>query len=96
MTDIPALTIWEVCGYHRDDDHKRVLVYMLVEAPRPPCPNGPESHFAIASRIAGEDYRFVTAWPIGTVPPGYELNVLLDHPPRFRRPDPVPNRRKIR
>ena len=83
MTDIPALTIWEVCGYHRDDDHKRVLVYMLVEAPRP-CTDGPESHFAIASRIAGEDYRFVTAWPIGTVPPGYELNVLLDHPPRFR------------
>jgi hypothetical protein len=89
MTDIPALTIWEVCGYHRDDD-KRVLVYMLVEAPRPPSTDGPESHFAIASRIAGEDYRFLTAWPIGTVPPGYELNVLLDHPPRFR------NRPKIR
>jgi hypothetical protein len=90
MTDIPALTIWEVCGYHRDDDRKRVMVYMLVEAPRP-CPDGPESHFAIASRIAGEDYRFVTAWPIGTVPPGYELNVLLDHPPRLGQ-----NRRKIR
>ena len=96
MTDIPALTIWEVCGYHRDDeDHKR-LVYMLVEATRPPCTDGPESHFAVASRIAGEDYRFVTAWPIGTVPPGYELNVLLDHPPRFRRPSLGQNRRKIR
>jgi len=76
-----ALTIWEVCGYRRDDDRE---VHMSVEAPEPPCGDGPDSHFAVANRIAGDGYYFVGVENIGTVPPGFEKNVLLLYrkPPR--------------
>jgi hypothetical protein len=91
-----TLTIWQVRGYYRND--RRRDVWMLIEAPEPPCSVDRESHFDIASRIAGPEFICTTAENVGTVPWGYQKNVLLARPACDGRP-PVgaaPKRKRYR
>jgi hypothetical protein len=92
-----ALTTWQVYGHRRFGRGNRP-VYMLVDAPEPPCPADRENHFEVAYRIAGYRYCFTDADNIGKSPPGYDKHVLLRSPVLFGQPQRPnrPNRRDAR